>query len=560
MAINVLLSITVLIKLVPCALAQVQHFYSNPALAPPTLVVETHNRSLTDTGYIFMSPFQDTQPSPLIFQSDGTLVWDGRAYVHGLQGHDLTVCEFNEASNLCFMYGAQESGYARGSGLILDQTYTQVLNVTSGNDQPALDQHEFFVKDNGTTVLVTIYKQIPFDAATSAPGNTALENVTWLQVGIFQQIELATNKVLFEWQSSDFVPVSASYVQPGTTDISGNGSSASTAWDYFHINSVDMFENGDFLVSGRHVKTVYRISGTDGSIVWQLNGKTSDFTQDFTFDFQHNARVRSETGSTVVISVYDNGSDDSPPSTGESKPGYEPYSAGKVLSLDTSANTSTITNWYVSPGKQLSTSQGDLQYLPNGNKFMGMGNLPFAVEFTDNSTGDATVAYYAHLENNNTDTFSSYRNFKFEWIGEPAAPPDLFVYAQNCSTSPVFYASWNGATEVNSWRFQTSNESTGPFSNVATVVKKGFETYTTVAAGEFNLFTIAEARGVFGELLGASSVVRTFVPAASIANCTATSCGTTLNYTTAATLTCPVAPTMRKRHNNPSTHGYHFTA
>ena len=130
------------------------------------------------------------------------------------------------------MYGAQESGYARGSGLILDQTYTQVLNVTSGNDQPALDQHEFFVKDNGTTVLVTIYKQIPFDAATSAPGNTALENVTWLQVGIFQQIELATNKVLFEWQSSDFVPVSASYVQPGTTDISGNGSSASTAWDY----------------------------------------------------------------------------------------------------------------------------------------------------------------------------------------------------------------------------------------------------------------------------------------------------------------------------------------
>ncbi|MCJ1391747.1 hypothetical protein MMC18_004612 [Xylographa bjoerkii] len=560
MTFNVLLSITVLTKLVPCVLAQVQHFYSNPTLAPPTLIVETYNKSLVDEGHIFMSPFQDAQPSPLIYASDGTLIWDGVASVHGLQGHDLTVCDYNETSHLCFMYGAQENGYARGYGLILDQTYTQVLNVTSGDGQPALDQHEFFVKENGTTVLATIYKQIPFDAATSAPGNTALENITWLQVGIFQEIDLATNNVLFEWQSSDVVPVSASYVMPGTTDISGTGLTENSAWDYFHINSVDMFDNGDYLVSGRHVKTVYRINGTDGSIVWQLNGRTSDFTQDFTFDFQHNARIRNETGSTVVISVYDNGSDDSPPPTGQSKPGYETYSAGKVLSLDTSANTSTLLDWYVSPGKQLSTSQGDLQYLPNGNKFMGMGDLPFAVEFTDNSTGNATVAYYAHLENVNTDTFSSYRNFKFEWIAQPAAPPDLFVYAQNCSTSPVFYASWNGATQVESWRFRTSNESTGPFSTVATVIKGGFETNATVEAGEFNLYTIAEARGAFGELLGSSIAVETFVPATSIAGCTTASCGTTLNYTTAATLSCTVTESTRKGIHKPPPYGYHFTA
>ncbi|MCJ1403059.1 hypothetical protein MMC11_006282 [Xylographa trunciseda] len=560
MAFNALLSFTVLINLVPRALAQVQHFYSNPTLAPPTLIVETHNRSITEAGYIFMSPFQDPQPAPLIYRSDGTLIWDGVAFVDGLQGHDLTVCDYNEASHLCFMYGVQDNGYARGYGLILDQTYTQVLNVSSGNDQPSLDQHEFFVKENGTTVLATIYKQIPFDAATSAPGNPALANITWLQVGIFQEIDLATNDVLFEWQSSDFVPVSASYVAPGTTDISGSGLSESSAWDYFHINSVDKFENGDYLVSGRHVKTVYRINGTDGSIVWQLNGMTSDFTQDFTFDFQHNARVREETDSTVVISVYDNGSDDSPPSTGNSKPGYESYSAGKVLSLDTSAKTSTLLDWYVSPGKQLSTSQGDLQYLPNGNKFMGMGDLPFVVEFTDNSTGDATVAYYAHLENDNTDTFSSYRNFKFEWIAQPVAPPDLFVYAQNCSTSPVFYASWNGATEVESWRFRTSNESTGPFSTVQTVVKSGFETSATVASGEFSLFTIAEARGAFGELLGSSSAVQTFVPAASVTGCTTTSCGTTLNYTTAATLSCPVTASTRKSHRKAPGYGYRFTA
>ena len=326
-----------------------------------------------------------------------------------------------------------------------------------------------------------------------------------------------------------------------------------------HINSIDKFENGDYLVSGRHVKTVYRISAVDGSIVWQLNGMNSDFTQDFTFDFQHNARIRNESGDTVVISVYDNGSDDSPPPTGRSKPGYEPYSAGKVLSLDTHNFTSTLLDWYVSPGKQLSTSQGDLQYLPNGNKFMGMGDLPFAVEFTDNSTGNGSVVYYAHLENDNTDTFSSYRNFKYEWIAEPAAPPDLFVYAQDCSSSPMFYASWNGATEVLSWRFHTSNDSTGPFSIAATVAKQGFETNATVAAGAFNLYTIAEARNARGQTLGSTGAIKTFVPAASIANCTSTSCGPTLNYTTAATVNCTATPSTHKEHGPPG-YGVHFTA
>ena len=161
-----------------------------------------------------------------------TLIWDGAEFVVGIGAHDLTVCDYNETSHLCFIAAAQENGYARGHGLILDPSYSLVLNVSSGDDQPALDQHEFWVKENGTTALITVYKQIPFDAATSAPGIPSLVNVTWLQACIFQEIDLATNKVLFEWQSSDFVPVSASYVMPGTTDVSGDGLSESTAWDY----------------------------------------------------------------------------------------------------------------------------------------------------------------------------------------------------------------------------------------------------------------------------------------------------------------------------------------
>jgi hypothetical protein len=215
----------------------------NPVLSPPTLVVETNNEALTEAGYAFFSPFQDAQPSPLIFDSDGvsdsirvydgqltvrqTLIWDGLAFVAPLNAHDLTVCDYKNSSHLCFVNAAQENGYARGHGVILDPTYTIVDTVQSGNDQPELDQHEFFLKDNGTSVLVTIYNQIPFDGAANG-----FPNVTWLQVGIFQEIDLATGNVTFQWTTIDYVPVSQSYVLPGTTDISGDGLTQNTAWDY----------------------------------------------------------------------------------------------------------------------------------------------------------------------------------------------------------------------------------------------------------------------------------------------------------------------------------------
>ena len=137
------------------------------------------------------------------------------------------MCDYQGSSHICFIDAAQENGYARGHGVILDPGYNIVDTVNSGDDQPLLDQHEFFLQDNGTSALITIYKQIPFDGATSG-----FPNVTWLQIGIFQEIDLASGNVTFQWQSIDHVGVNESYVLPGTTDISGNGLTENTAWDY----------------------------------------------------------------------------------------------------------------------------------------------------------------------------------------------------------------------------------------------------------------------------------------------------------------------------------------
>lgn len=38
---------------------------------------------------------------------------------------------------------------------------------------------------------------------------------------------------------------------------------SSDKWDYFHINSVDKDSAGNYLISGKHVSALYKISSTD---------------------------------------------------------------------------------------------------------------------------------------------------------------------------------------------------------------------------------------------------------------------------------------------------------
>lgn len=70
------------------------------------------------------------------------------------------------------------------------------------------------------------------------------------------------------------------------------------------MNSVDRNAAADFLVSARHTDAVYKVSRTDGSVVWQLGGTGSSFQmEDFTFTRQHDARFVEE-NETTTMSVF----------------------------------------------------------------------------------------------------------------------------------------------------------------------------------------------------------------------------------------------------------------
>lgn len=301
---------------------------------------------------------------------------------------------------------------------------------------------------------------------------------------------------------------------------------------------MDKNADGDYLVSGRHTKALYKISGRDGSVIWRLGGKQSSFSRNYDFNFQHNAVFVSAAANVETISLFDNGVDQD---GRYGTPGYEAESTGLVVAVDTSTYQSTVVAQYYTPDHLLATSQGSFQVLPNGNIFLGLGSLPYVYEFTNNASGTGDVIYAAHLAPAHGQNASSYRMEKYPWTGQPAAPPDLFVYAHSCQSPPVFFASWNGATAVKSWRFWVSGSGEeGSFVVAAEVGKVGFETNATVEGG-FAGFTYAEAiGGNGGVVLGTSGVVETWVPNVMLAAaCSDYSCPmNATEYAVAATVEC----------------------
>jgi hypothetical protein len=191
------------------------------------------------------------------------------------------------------------------------------------------------------------------------------------------------------------------------------------------------------------------INGHDGSIIWELNGKKNQFTfsrfsnNTFPFAFQHHARIHSQNATTWIISIFDNGSD------GEIFVANE--SSGMIMAVDVAAMTCTLLSQYKISGPAgkavLSTSQGSMQLLDNGNVFMGWGSESYISEHA----ADGTLVMQGQFGAENVSM--SYRAFKADWVGAPDSTPALWAAAGSAISSTTFYVSWNGATEIMSWRF-----------------------------------------------------------------------------------------------------------
>ncbi len=415
---------------------------TRPDLQIPALTVTRREQGVSSDP-IFIAPYNAPvgQVGAVIVNNEGQPIWENP--LAGKVTTNFQVQSYRGSPVLTWWEGLIEFGHGVGEYVIADASYRTIRRVQAAGGLHG-DLHEFVITPRDTALLTSyVIRKADLRAAGGPRDGT-------IQDAIFQEIDLASGRLLLEWHSLDHVPLTESYAP-----VEAN-------WDFFHINSVDLDDDGNLLISSRSMQTVYKLDHS-GKILWRLGGKSNDFDigPGAHFAWQHDVRRQPD----GTLTIFDNGA----------TPAVEKLSRGLILELDEQAFSATLVRQYTHP-KILSGSQGSMQLLGNGNVFVGWGEVPHVSEFdyAGRMLFDAVLG----------EKYQSYRAFRLPWTGLPAEAPAIAV-AEHGRQRTV-YASWNGATDVDSWQLLAGTQA-GALQPVSNARSHGFETAlrTTTAAGPY---------------------------------------------------------------------------
>jgi hypothetical protein len=447
-----------------------QHYHSRPDIEPPAIVV-TARSAQTAAGDIFTSPYNGPGPSgPMIFDEAGNLIWFDPMRP-GTESTNLQVAQLEGRPVLTWWQGPiLEQGFGEGEEVIADSSYRTLIRVHAGNGFK-VDLHDFHLEPQTMTAVFTVFDPVNCDLSfDGGPPSAAVTDA------IYQEVDLRTGLVRREWHSLDHVGLADSYATV-------RGSTSQWPFDYFHINSVD--QAGDTtLVSARNTWAIYQINTHTGRVVTRIGGRHSDvrLAQGAATAFQHDAELRPD-GS---ISIFDNGA----------VPKIHTHSRGIIVSLN-AGGLETVQAEFAHPSPLLSSSQGNLQLLENGDGFIGWGAEPYFSEFS----AGGQLLFDAHMHG----SYESYRAYRFPWSGAPTGRPALAATAARPGSPVALWASWNGDTRTASWRV-LAGPSPHALTPVLTVPRTGFE--TAIALPQASAYLAVQALDAGEAVLGESAAVK----------------------------------------------------
>ena len=448
----------------------VQHYSSAPSLTPSSVRITTAAKPSATPGDLFLAPYQGKgKAGPMIVDQKGNLVWF-QPLAADLSATNFQVQQYQGKPVLTWWQGRIiRVGYGEGEDVVYDSSYRRIATIRAGNGYRA-DLHEIRMTPEGTA-WIDIFDPIHMNlsAVHGAANGIVLDSVV-------EQIDVKTGLVMWEWHTLGNVPLSESNVAPRASGY---------PWDYVHINSVDPGSAGDVLLSSRNTWALYDVDVQSGAVKWRLGGKHSSFklgagTREY---WQHDAEFQPG----GLISVFDNAS----------APPKEKQSRGILLRADTADHTVALVKQFVNPSKTLlAASQGNTLSLPGGNWLLGYGGLPNFTEFD--------AAGHVLLDGTLGKEVQNFRTYLSPWSATPGGRPSLAV--KSAGSGAVSAAvSWNGATDVASWRV-LAGASPSSLAPVATATKSGFEAKLTVhTAGPY---VAVQALDGSGAVLGTSATVK----------------------------------------------------
>jgi EmrB/QacA subfamily drug resistance transporter len=452
-------------------------YVTAPALHPPEIrIAKSAPSSQLAPGYIFTANFLDLNEPPIVGQS-GPLILDRRLQPVWFEpvpekvvAANLSLQTYHGAPALAWWQGKVTNTGATESGeyVVVDQHY-RLLARLKATDGWVLTLHEIVI--SGEHAWVTANKNIPKNLSRYGGAyNGALID------SAVQEYNLRTGKLLRNWDAIDHIPLSESQASLPTNGF---------PWDAYHINSIQLIGGDRFLVSMRDTWAAYLVDISSGRIQWTLGGRNSsfEFGPGARFEWQHDVQMQPDS----TVSVFDDhccrltGGGTSVNPTGPSR--------GLLLRIDQHSRKATLVAQYGNKGGFRSEYMGDTQPLANGNVFVGWGSEPYFSEYDKSGK----LLFEGELPGPDL----SYRATLEQWVGEPLAPP--VGAARESDGKTIVYASWNGATQLASWRV-LAGAGSGSLAPVAARAKEGFETAISVPAGShsFKLQALDSAGKVIG--------------------------------------------------------------
>ncbi|KAF6838517.1 hypothetical protein CMUS01_04592 [Colletotrichum musicola] len=470
-----------------------QTYRSEPALQPPSLKI-TQTGEVAD-GHLFFdqSGSGGHNYSVFIMSSENELIWEGSyGDISAFRAQTL------DGEPVLTYFGGitfpEPYGFGYGAVQIYDQTYKNIINVTLPQNKDGLnlqtftgwdasgvmagswiDMHEDLITPEGTMFVPAI--NITQADLTSVGGPAE----GWIADSLFFEVDVETSDILFQWSHLDHlgdIPLADAVDVYPLGDL---GLNQSYPWGPFHINSIERFNDGGFLVSSRHYCSIFKIA-KNGSVEWTLNGRTGGsfaLKNGLSFCYQHDARIHAEGNGTTLISLFNN--DNSAVVSGVDQ------TSGILMTVNTATWEATLTQEFIDEDDTIfAVSQGNVQVLDDGSGHVviGYGSTPKIKEFDSEGRCVFTAQF------GEDKVVQSYRNYRFPWVGKPSYPPKVFACSSGNQTE--VYMSWNGATENDKWTVFAGETEEGLVEKVS-VDKAGFETKSTLA-GVFQ-FVRAESSG-----------------------------------------------------------------
>jgi Arylsulfotransferase (ASST) len=454
------------------------HFVSRPDLHPPKLTTDMKTQRGLAPGYFMTGVFKNlTQSKPMTGES-GPLILDHNlnpVWYHPIGtkalAANLRVQTYNGKPVLAWWQGTvSDTGVTTsGEDVVFDQHYRQVATL-HGEDGWIISEHELIL--SGHNAWVTAYKTVPMDLRPfgGAANGQVLDSAV-------QEYDLQTGQLLYTWDAlnpggTPNIPLSQSQQKAPPA--------AGVPWDAYHINSIQLTGHETFLVSMRNTWTAYLVNRLTNAIVWKVSGnpRNSTFALPVKAQFQWQHDVELHNGN--VLSVFDDACCAILGAPGGHTKFGNPSgpSRGLVIKLDLTKHTGSFVAQYIRAKDFNVAFLGNTQLLPGGNVALGWGSTPFFSEV--NSKNKVLLDAVWPFPDLN------YRTYVQKWTGIPFFPPSGAVSNNRGKTS--VYASWDGDTQVVSWKV-LAGSSASSLKSVASKTKNGFET-TIPLTSSFRVYEV----------------------------------------------------------------------